>query len=285
MPEYSVEVTQETFAQAVIQRSHEVPVLVDFWAPWCGPCRALTPILHKLAGDYGGKFILATVNTDDNQRLAYDFNIRGIPAVKLFRQGQVVEEFTGAYPESAIRVLLDRHVSRASDTALHDAQVLRKQGKRAEAAALLTRALADDPGNDRLHPALADDLLALHRHDEAESLLRQLPVARQEDDDVDKCFIRIKYGKLAHGSPPIAELTQRTAAEPSNCQVRYQLGARLIASGNYAAALEHLLEIVRRDRQFEGDAGRKGLLDVFKLLGPDDPLVPKYRGLLATALH
>jgi putative thioredoxin len=285
MADYIIEVNQDDFDRLVLQRSSQLPVLVDFWAPWCGPCRVLTPILHKLAEDYGGRFVLATVNTDDNQRLAHDHAIRSIPTVKLIHKGQIVEEFFGVYPESAIRALLDKHIERDSDRHLQSAAALAESGHVDEAIALLHQALTADPDNDRIHPRLAECLIRRNRFDEAAQILRRLPAVRQQDDDIVRLEVLIKFGRIAGDAPAIETLAQIVATNPDDCSTRYRLSAHQVLSGQFAPALDNLLEIVKRDRSYGEDAGRKSLIDVFTLLSKDDPLVAKYRSLLSAALY
>jgi putative thioredoxin len=285
MTEHALEVTQENFATTVIERSTELPVLVDFWAPWCAPCRSLTPILERLAEEYAGKFLLATVNTDNNDALAQEYAIRTIPAVKLFRHGQVVDEFVGVYPHAKVRELLDKHIERPSDRLLQEAARANTDGQTELALATLRQARTDDPGNMRIYIPLASALMQHGDLTEAERVLRSLPVSRQQDDDIVRLQTRISYLQLAASMPALASLQQTVATAPANSSASYQLGIRQLAAEDYDAALETLLSLVRQDRRFQDEAGRKALLDLFVLVGPDDPRVPHYRGLLSQALH
>jgi len=149
------EVNEADFSARVIERSRELPVMVDFWAPWCAPCRMLTPILAKIAGDYAGRMELVGVNIDENPDLARTYRVQSIPLVQLYRDGAVVEEFLGAQPEGVIRALLERHIERASDRAREAARAALARGDARQAEALLRQALAADPDNERLAPDLA----------------------------------------------------------------------------------------------------------------------------------
>jgi putative thioredoxin len=281
-----IEANQDNFNSQVIERSKELPVMVDFWAPWCAPCRVLKPILEKLAEEYGGRFVLVTVNTDQNPRLALDYAIRSIPAVKLFRQGQVIEEFLGAQPERVIRTILERHLERASDRLRASASMARRRGDLPSAEQLLSQALEQDPENHRIHPELAQLLLDLGDYDRAEAILKKLPANEQHEAPIIALSIRLKFARIAQEAPPESALEQAIAADPDNTRARYQLSARQILKGQFEPALENLFEILRRgDRQFGDDAARKAILDIFILLGGTDPLVKRYRSLLSSMLY
>jgi putative thioredoxin len=281
-----IEANQDNFNSQVIERSKELPVMVDFWAPWCAPCRVLKPILEKLAEEYGGRFVLVTVNTDQNPRLALDYAIRSIPAVKLFRQGQVIEEFLGAQPERVIRTILERHLERASDRLRASASMARRRGDLPSAEQLLSQALEQDPENHRIHPELAQLLLDLGDYDRAEAILKKLPANEQHEAPIIALSIRLKFARIAQEAPPESALEQAIAADPDNTRARYQLSARQILKGQFEPALENLFEILRRgDRQFGDDAARKAILGIFTLLGGTDPLVKRYRSLLSSMLY
>ena len=279
------EVNEADFSVRVIERSRELPVMVDFWAPWCAPCRMLTPILAKIAGDYAGRMELVGVNIDENPELARTYRIQSIPLVQLYRDGAVVEEFLGAQPEGVIRALLERHVERPSDRAREAARAALARGDARQAEALLRQALAADPDNDRLPPDLAGLLIETGRFDEADEILAELPAARALDEDVAVLRARIKYGRLAAQAPPEERLRQTIAAEPGDCEARYRLAARLIMKHSFEAALEQLLEVVRRDRAYGDDAARKAILEVFALMGGEGPVVKRYRALLSSLLY
>ncbi len=286
------DISANDFATRVIERSHRQPVLVDFWAPWCGPCRTLSPILERLAEEYAGKLFVAKVNTDVEQELALAYRIRGIPAVKLFRDGKVVDEFVGVQPEPAIRAFVERFLPNELDALIERALSLGKTGQTAEAVALLREAVDKDARNDRAKIALAqllcerpplEDLQA--RLEECEKLLDSLSIRAAGKAEVEQLRFRLKLWRIAADAPPRAELERAVATNPADLRARYQLAARLAAGGDYEPALEHLLEIARRDRRFEDDAGRKTAVGIFHLLGNQHPLVVKYRALLSRILN
>jgi putative thioredoxin len=283
--EFSFDVTTADFEERVLRKSHELPVLVDFWATWCGPCQTLMPLLAKLAADYQGGFLLAKVETDAEPTLAQRFAIRSIPTVKLFRHGQVVEEFMGAQGERAIRALLDRHIVRESDKAIPAAQAALQAGRADDALALLDHALATDPGNVRLAIERARALVALQRYDEALQALKGLPSERRSQPDALALLNRIELARAIASAPPREELERRLANDPQDHEARYQFGVRCIVNDDYDAGLAALLEVVRHNRKLRDDAARKAILGAFTLLGSDHELVRKYRALLASALN
>lgn len=282
---YVFEADQESFQRLVVEKSFQAPVLVDFWASWCAPCQMLTPILHKLAEEYAGKFLLVTVNTDEERQLALEHGIRSLPTVRLFRNGGVTEEFFGVQPEATLRALIDAYVDRPSDELRVQAQALRDRGDTLGAISLLEDALAADPDNDRIHLELVPLLIEHDRFDQAERVLKGLPSSRQLDADVTRAFAQLNFARLAKGAPSPEILEQQVKDNPKNCEARYQLSAIKALRGDYEGAMEQLLEILQRDRGFREDAGRKGLVALFELLGSEGPLVNRYRGLMASALY
>lgn len=286
------DVTRTDFASQVLEKSRQIPVLVDFWAAWCGPCQMLMPVLARVAEDYRGRFHLAKVNTDAERELATQYGIRSLPTVKLFRDGAVVDEFLGVQPESSIRQLIDRHLPRPADATIERALAAAQAGRTDEALALFRSAAADDPGYDRPKIELARLLLTLPpdsdvatRIAESEQLLDSLPPVKRSDADVIGLRTRIDFLRIVESAPPLPELERRVAANPADPHARYQLSAHKALAGDYEPAMEHLLEMVRRDRRYGDDAGRKTLVGLFTLLGNGNPLVTKYRGLLSRALN
>ena len=281
---YLYDVTQADFAERVLARSHEVPVLVDFWADWCGPCKMLAPVLHKLAEDFGGQLIVAKVNSDAEQALATQYGIRSLPTVKLFRDGAVVDEFMGVQPESAIRAILERHVPRDSDSVREQAMEIWRSGDAATAAAMLKEAAEKDPENTKVVPDLARVLLAQGEADEAERLLRGLPANRAEDADVKQLLASAYFSRLLKGASEVVALKERMDADAKDFAALEQLAAHWILEGNYEAGMDALLQIMRGDRKYNDDAGRRGLLAAFELLGDDERVTP-YRRQMFNLLH
>ena len=282
---FIADVGAQDFEAQVLKRSHELPVLVDFWAGWCAPCRMLKPVLEKLAQEYQGKFFLAKVDTDKEQALAAQCGIRSLPTVLLFRDGSAVDGFMGAQPERAVRPLLDKHVARESDALVYNALAAQQAGDLDKAAALLQQAVESDPANDRAKLALAGLRVARGQIADAEALVKTLPPGVRDGTEGAALKARMEFARLADGSPPLPELERKLAASPADSETRLRLSARQVLEGKYDPAMQNLLEIVRHDRKFRDDAGRKTLLTVFQLLGNEHALVKKYRQLLASALN
>jgi len=280
---YIVDVTRDNFVQ-VMQKSFEVPVLLDFWADWCQPCKALMPVLAKLAEEYDGKFLLGKLNTETEQQIAAQFRIRSIPTVKLFRDGKPVDEFMGAMPERNVRDFLDRHVPRESDAAVFAARDHLEAGDTAGAIALLQEARAADPDNARVTVTLAQAQAIAGDVPAALALLEGLPMDELNKPEVAALRNHLYFEGKAAGAPDAAELEQRLAANPRDAEALFQLAMHKAAHQDYAAAMELLLRLMQADRGYGDDAGRNGLLKVFELLG-NDPLVGQYRRRMASLLH
>lgn len=274
--------TDQTFETEILERSKTVPVVVDFWAPWCGPCRVIGPVLEELAREAGGAWVLARLNTDENPMAAQAFQITGIPTVIAFRNGQLVDEFVGALPEAQIREFVNRLQPTEVERLAVDGEQKRRGGLSDEAEAAFKKALELDRD---FGPALLG--LARLRVDQARTadalgLIDMITPGSPERAEADQLAARLRVG--AGGPVDEAALTARIAAHPDDMEARYTLARSQAASGRYAAALEQYLEMVRRDRTFQDDAGRRAMVDLFQLLGPDDELTQKYRSELGRVL-
>ncbi|MBK1646295.1 thioredoxin [Thiocapsa imhoffii] len=279
-----VTVTAETFQSIVLDGSFERPVLVDFWADWCAPCRMLMPILAKLAEEYHGRFLLAKVNTEEQQALAAEFGIRSLPTVQLFKAGQPIDQFMGALPEGQIRDFIDRHIPRPSDRLLEQAEECLANGDIAGAERLVERIRAEDPENSRV--ALAEIQLMTARGElgEATHAIERLPLELANEPEVLALRGQLRFAAALTDAPSEADVTADLARDPANSLARYQLSAYQVFRGDYEAALENLLTLMRRDRAFQDDAARKGMLAIFDLLGTGD-LVARYRAKMMNALY
>ena len=284
MNTHSIETGTEAFERDVLQASAGVPVLVDFWAPWCAPCRALKPILEKLAGEYQGRFLLAKVNSDEHPELSARFGVRGIPNVKAFVDGKVVDEFTGALPESGVRAFIDRLIPTPGEKLRRTAQALVAQGDFDEAERHLRSALELESANQAVRLDLVELLLAKNSHAEADTLFAPIP-ERERDQRADRIYSALVLWKKSQQLPAMADLEARLAANPNDLQARLALGERLSADKRYEAALEALLEVVRGDRGALRTSARKLMVEVFELAADEAELVSRYRKLLAGALY
>ena len=283
MGQHSLDVDAGNFQQVVIEGSRQVPVLVDFWAEWCGPCRILKPILEKLAEEFQGRFILAKVDSDKNQDIAAQYGVRGIPSVKAFVGGEIVDEFSGAIPESGVREFLERLIPSPAEELRIAAGRARDQGDLAQALQLLAEASKLDMQNEALRLDAADILLELGQLDEARHLLDSLSPAARMDERAQQVEARLNFAQAGGGDE--AGLRSRLAEQPDDMEARLQLGNLLVATGRHQDGLEELLEMVRRDRTWNEEAARKAMLAVFNLLGGQGPLVSEYRRKLARALN
>jgi putative thioredoxin len=282
---YVVAVTASTFDSVVIEGSFERPVLVDFWADWCAPCRMLMPILAKLADEHAGKFLVAKVNTEEEQALAAEFGVRSLPTVQIFKDGRAVDQFMGALPEGQVREILERHLPRESDPLLAQAEGLLAGGDLDGARSLIEQARAKNPENPRLYlteiriKAVSGDTRG------AEEMLERVPLEIHDDPEVVALRGQLRFANLVADAPPEAELAGRLATNPDDSEARYQIAAHRAARGDYEGALEALFALLKKDRAWGDDAARKGMLMVFDLLGGEGELVSRYRAKMLSALY
>jgi len=282
MNDWTVEAGEENFESDVLERSHQIPVLVDFWAPWCGPCRVLGPVLERLAEEYSGKFVLAKVNVDESPSLAGAFGVQGIPAVKLIRDGEIAGEFTGALPEPAVREMLSRYLPSEYDTQADEATDLAEEGKEVEAKAIYQSILDREPNHPKSLLGLGRVLMSGGDRDGALALLERISPAAQERKDADRLIARLQL--QGDQRTDEATLRQKLAAEPDSLEARFDLAQSLAANEKFDEALHEFLNIVKSDRTLRDDGARKAMVQIFDVLPPDDPLIDKYRSELAKIL-
>ena len=284
MTEYSFATGTDTFARDVVEASHRAPVLVDFWAPWCGPCRALTPILEKLAAEYHGKFLLAKVNSDENPELAAQFGVRGIPNVKAIVDGAVVDEFVGAIPEAGVRQFLARILPGPADQLRRQAREALAAGDFDAAEAKLREALGLAPGATDIGIDLAELLVARQDFAAAEPFVEAIP-AEIRDERTQHLAAKIAFWKKGSDLPDVAALRARVAADPAALPARRELADRLVIDQDFRGALDQLLEVVQRGEGAEREAARDAMVKVFTLAADQPDLVSDYRRQLARALN
>jgi putative thioredoxin len=284
MSTYSSDVGAADFQRAVVEASYQAPVLVDFWAPWCGPCRTLGPVLEELAEEYQGRFRLVKVNSDDNPELSQRFGIRSIPNVKAFVNGQVADEFLGARPKSAVRAFIDNLLPSPGDQLCARAAQLQAAGDASGALELLDQAVQLEPNNDSAHVARADLLLELNRIEDAQAAAERISPLASQEPRVTQLMARLRFAKGALGADAAA-LERRIEANPADLDARLTLANLHVQARSYEPALEQLLEIIRKDRKWNQEAGRKTMLALFDLLGGQGELVSRYRRQLAATLN
>jgi len=279
-----VEVTTESFEKEVIARSHEVPVVVDFWAPWCGPCRVLGPILEKAAEQDEGRWILAKVDTDQNPQLSRAFKISGIPAVKALVGGKVVSEFTGALPPAQLRRWLDSFLPSPLDGLLKEARAAEASGETDAARRAYAAVLREDIGHAGALLGSARLSLEAGDPDAARKLVDSIPIERREGFAAEIAAVELLL-EAGGESAGIEALQARLASDGSDLDARYELAVAQVSAERYEEALANLLEIVKRDRSFRDDIGRKTMVKVFEILGVHSELASKWRRRLGSAMY
>lgn len=285
MPDHAIDVDTASFEQQVLEASKTVPVVVDFWAPWCAPCKVLKPILEKLAAEYGGRFKLAKVNSDDNQALAAAFGVRSIPDVMAFRDGKPLSHFLGALPESQVRAFIDGVLPKPSALEQARAAALRAAGDFEAAIAALRSALALDPSNDPARLDLAELLVAHASADEAEAMLAAVRPNIDWDARVDALRAAVSFARMRASGTTEATLAAKLTANPADHAARFALAELHAGAHRYREALDALIEIVRRDKDWSDGAARKQVINIFNLVESDDALVSEYRKKFASALY
>jgi putative thioredoxin len=282
---YIHNVGMQNFQNLVLEKSINKPVLVDFWADWCQPCQTIMPMLAKLAEEYGGKFELAKVNADAEQELAAHFGIKSLPTMKLFYQGQLVDEILGAAPESDIRAMLDKHIVSESEQFIQAAKMAYEQGQTEQALEMLNHALSKDPDNAELKVSIAQMVHAGGDTQSATALLDSLDSEGSKLDEAIKLRAEIKLVEQLADLPDLEDIDKRLAQNPLDLEALLFKSRYLTAHGDYDDAMICLLTIVRTDRGFDEDIGRVSLLELFDLLGGEHPSVQTYRRKLFTLLH
>jgi putative thioredoxin len=290
-PDLIKETTTQTFVKDVIEESKRQPVLIDFWAPWCGPCKQLTPVLEKAVRAAKGRVKLVKMNIDEHPAIPGQMGIQSIPAVIAFVNGQPADGFMGAVPESQVTAFIDKITAGMPGAGepnvaeiLKEAETLLAEGDAANAASVYAEVLAVDATNIAALAGLAKCYATTGAIDQAKQTLELVPAAKREDAGVKAVQAMIDLAEQAKALGPVTELEQKVAANPLDHQARFDLATALNASGNRTEATRHLLEIIRRDRKWNEDGARKQLVQFFEAWGPTDEATVDGRKKLSTIL-
>ena len=279
-----VVVDQTNAQQILVDESFNRPVLVDFWADWCEPCKQLMPLLERLADEYAGAFLLAKINADEQQGIAGQLGVRSLPTVMLFKDGQPVDGFTGAQPETVIRELLQKHLPSPWDAKIAEATDLLDQGHAADAVALLRAAWEESNRLLDVTLAYAGALLEANRLDDAEAVLNEVRLV-DRDAVHEQLMAQIELKREAGKSPEVEALEADLEANPDSHDVRVKLAVQLTTGGQYREALEHLLHVLRVDRDWNNGEAKRLYLDTIASIGKGDPLAAEYQRKLFSILY
>jgi putative thioredoxin len=283
--EFVVDVGEGSFEAEVLDRSKTVPVLVDFWAPWCAPCKTLGPILEKLAIEYGGRFILAKLNTDENPSISIEYRIQGIPNVMMFRDGGVVDQFVGAYPESSIRKFLDPYCPSEADKLFGLAERRIQDGKSAEAELLLKDVVKLEPTHSAAHLALARILISSGRGEQAISHLDAISGMADEYESATRLREVLLFQDECQQVGGEQAWRRKVEGDPNDLDARFGLASCLAAAGKFREALDEFLAIVTKNKRFRDEAPRRAMLAIFSVIGERSELADEYRTRLARTLY
>ncbi|MBK5946621.1 thioredoxin [Rhodobacter veldkampii DSM 11550] len=282
------DVTEADFMAEVVDASLQVPVIVDFWAPWCGPCKTLGPALEAAVTAAGGKVRMVKVNVDENQQIAAQMRVQSIPTVYAFWQGQPVDGFQGAIPPSEIKKFVDKLAALAGDgglaEALEAAEQMLAEGAAVDAAETFAAILGEEPDNAAAFGGLIRSHIAAGNLDQAEAFLAGVPASLATSAPVEAARAQLALARQAASAGPVTDLLATVLAEPDNHQARFDLALAMHAAGKVEAAVDELLELFRRDRDWNEGAARAQLFTIFDAMKPNDPIVLKGRRKLSSLM-
>lgn len=285
MAGYILEGTTDNFDELVLANSRKGPVIVDFWAPWAGPCQRQRSFLTALAEKHGGRFLLVSVNTDREKPLAERYGIAALPSLRVFRHGRVVDQFHGMQIEADYTELVDRHLGIAGDPVEQAAVRAWQQGRTERALQLLAEGAMAEPDNLSLPQLMAKFLIQAQREDEAARILEALPPDARNLEEIATLRAHIAFIQADRDAPETPALDAALETMPEDCELHWQRAARHLVADEYEAALDHLMEILRLDHHYRDDLAQRGLLVVLPLLGDREDLIKKYRSELFRLIH
>ena len=285
------DVSEANFMAEVVEASNEVPVIVDFWAPWCGPCKTLGPALEQAVIEARGAVKMAKVNVDENQMIAGQMRVQSIPTVYAFFKGQPIDGFQGALPGSEVKAFVERVVKAAGgdasgglDEAAEMAEEMLGNGEIEDAAQTFSAILGEDPNHAVAYGGLVRCYIAMGQVDQAEAVLNGAPAEIAKSAPLEAAFAQIQLARQAENAGPLAELQQAVQADPANAQARFDYALALNANGQTAEAVDALLELFRRDREWNDGAAKTQLFTIFDALKPNDPIVLNGRRKLSSMI-